>query len=104
MYRLTTPTHTFTLPINTALCSEILVTYKQARTTVNKHYQDGTLPPGMTLDDKTIIIQLTQEETKKFAEGTVSIQVRVLTNAGQAFASQIFRAINNDVLNEEVLE
>ena len=27
MYRVTTPTHTFTLPIQTSLCKEIQVTY-----------------------------------------------------------------------------
>lgn len=50
MYRATTPTHTFTLPIETSTCSEILVSYKQGSVTINKHYQDSTLPEGMSLD------------------------------------------------------
>ena len=44
MYRVTTPTHTFTLPIETATCTEILVTYRQGKVIINKHYENGTLP------------------------------------------------------------
>ena len=33
MYRATTPTHTFTLPVNPADCDEIQVTYRQGDTT-----------------------------------------------------------------------
>lgn len=103
MYRVTTPTHTFTLPIDTAICKEILITYKQKNVELNKHYQDGTLPDGMTLDGNTVVIVLTQEETKAFRTGLVSVQVRALTNANKAFASQMFNVSNNDVLNDEVL-
>ena len=104
MYRVTTPTHTFTLPIQTATCKEIQVTYKQGETTILKHYQNATLPSGMTLDGKNVIIKLTQEETKAFnARFGVVAQVRVLTNDDDAFASQIFTVSVNDVLNEEIL-
>lgn len=39
MYRATTPTHTFTLPMDTSNCLEILVTYKQGNVQLDKHYQ-----------------------------------------------------------------
>ena len=104
MYRVTTPTHTFTLPIDTSICKEILITYKQKGVELNKHYQNGVLPDGMTLDGKTVVIILTQEETKAFRNGLVAVQVRALTNADKAFASQLFNVSNNDVLNEEILE
>ena len=103
MYRVTTPTHTFTLPINTNVCKEIQVTYEQGSTELVKHYQDGVLPDGMTIDGETVVINLTQEETKRFKKGAVKVQVRVLTNADKAFASQIFSVKANDVLNDEVL-
>lgn len=104
MYRVTTPTHTFTLPIETATCSEILVTYRQGKIKIDKHSKNGTLPSGMTLDGKNVIIRLTQEETKKFeAEDFSSVQVRVLTNAGDSFASQIFSVMIDEVMNEEIL-
>lgn len=104
MYRATTPTHTFTLPIETNTCSEILVSYKQNNTGLDKHYEDGTLPSGMTLDGKKVIVVLTQEETKLFKKGIVEIQVRVLTNSGAALASQVFSVKVRDVINEDVLQ
>lgn len=105
MYRLTTPTHTFTLPEDTGDYAEILVTYKQKKTVLNKHYQNGTLPSGMSLDGNNVIIKLTQRETKAFSAGDqVSVQIRVLTPSGDAYASQSFKVRVFAVLNEEVLE
>lgn len=103
MYRVTTPSYTFTLPSDTSQYSEIQVTLRQGCRQLVKHYQDGTLPSGMTLDGKDVVIELTQEETKKFAPGTFSAQVRVLTPSGDSFASQIFTVMVNQVLNEEIL-
>lgn len=103
MYRVTTPTHTYTLPISTDECAEIQITYKQDKTSVVKHYQDGTLPDGMSLEGNTVIVVLSQEETAKFAKGKVEAQVRVLTTGGEAMASQTFKLKINDVLNDEVL-
>lgn len=105
MYRLTTPTHTFTLPMQTSECSEIQVTYRQNSVSIVKHYQDGTLPSGMTLDEDTVQVRLTQEETKKFSpKKQVSVQVRVLTTTNNALASQKFKITIKDVLNEDILE
>lgn len=104
MFRTTTPTHTFTLPEQAASYAEIHITYKQKNAEVIKHAQDGTLPPGMSFNDKDVIIRLEQEETKQFNAGDfVSVQVRVLTAGGDAFASQIFKCKIDDVLNDEVL-
>ena len=104
MYRVTTPTHTYTLPMDTATLSEIQVTYKQGSVSLVKHYQDGVAPPGMTVDEDKVMIRLTQEETKAFAAPTpVRSQVRVLTDDGSAYASQQFSIAVGEVLNEEVL-
>ena len=105
MYRATTPIHTFTLPIQTSNCKEIQVTYKQGPTMLVKHYQDGTLPEGMTLDGKQVIIKLTQEETLKFcSKDAARVQVRVLTTDDSAYASQPFKVSITNVLNEEILQ
>lgn len=104
MYRVTTPTHTYTLPIETSTCKEILVTYKQNGITLDKHYENGVLPDGMALDGKNVIVKLTQAETKAFtATSAVHSQIRVLTNDDDAFASQTFTVLIGDVLNEEIL-
>ena len=105
MYRATTPIHTFILPIQTSNCKEIQVTYRQGPTTVVKHYQDSTLPEGMTLDEDKVIIKLTQTETLKFCpKDPAYVQVRVLTTDDSAYASQRFKVSINNVLNEEILQ
>ena len=103
MYRVTTPTHTFTLPSDTSNYSEIQVAYKQGQNLLVKHYQDATLPEGMTLDGQNVIITLSQEETKSFSKGSASVQVRVLTSGGEAMASQVFTISVRDVITEDVL-
>lgn len=103
MYRVTTPTHTFTLPIDTSECNAIQVTYKQGCNILTKEYNDGVLPSGMTLDEKDVIINLTQAETKGFTAGTVDIQLRALTNGGKAYASQHFTVNVSQVNNEDIL-
>lgn len=104
MYRLTTPTHTFTLPEAAATYAEIQITYKQGETKVVKHAQDGTIPPGMSFDNKNVIIRLEQAETKRFkANDYASVQVRVLTAGGESHASQIFKCMIYQVLNEDIL-
>lgn len=103
MYRATTPTHTFTLPIETSSCTEIQLTYQQDDTVLVKHYQDGVLPEGMTLDGKDVNVFLTQEETKQFKKGKAYAQIRVLTNAQKVMASQKMALSVHDVFNEEVL-
>lgn len=104
MYRVTTPTHTFKLPMNTDYLKEIQIVYKQGGLKLIKHYENGVLPSGMSLGGKTVVIRLTQEETKAFdARYDVAIQVRVLTADDDAFASQIFTVKVENVLNEEVL-
>lgn len=105
MYRVTTPTHVFSLPIDTSECAEIQVTYKQGSVILLKHYQDGTLPSGMTLDGNNVRVRLTQEETKQFDSKQAAVaQVRVLTTANDALASSKFSITIKDVLNEDILE
>lgn len=104
MYRVTTPTHTFVLPIQTNTCKEIQVTYEQGELQIIKHYQDNNLPSGMTLDGKNVVIKLTQEETKGFSpKKDVKAQVRVLTDNNEAYASRAFNVSVQDVLNGEIL-
>lgn len=105
MYRVTTPTHTFTLPDTASDYEEIQITYKQRDVDIVKHYQDNTLPSGMSFDGQDVIVRLTQEETKQFKAGDkVSVQVRVLTQGADAYASKKFSVDVQPVLNDEVLE
>ena len=104
MYRATTPTHRFTLPTDASEYKEIQITYEQNRTRLVKHYQDGILPSGMTIDGADVIVKLTQNETNSFTpKQRVNVQVRVLTQDDDAYASNIMGIAVNKVLNDEVL-
>lgn len=103
MYRATTPTHTFALPFDTSQCSIIQVTYRQCNKGFTKLYKDNILPDGMTLDEDTIILKLTQEETLLFkADEPVNVQVRVMKGSS-VYASQIVSVYVNSSLNEDIL-
>ena len=105
MYRATTPTHTYKLPIQTSDCKIIKVIYKQGETKVIKYYMDNIEADGMTLDGDKVIIKLTQEETLMFnAKEPVRAQIRVLTNDDDAFASRRFRIAVNETQDEEILK
>ena len=99
MFRATTPTHIFALPFDTSLLQEIRITYQQnERTVLQKTEAD------CTLTENEIKVTLSQEETLLFTSGKrVSIQLRVLTTAGQVMASEIEKVSVKACLDEEVL-
>ena len=109
MYRATTPIHSFTLPENADSYDEIQIAYKQTavkKPAVNlvKHYQDNTLPSGMTFDGKTVIITLTQEETKLFSKGNLIVHLRVLTTDSHVWATKKWTISVEESNNEDILE
>ena len=99
MYRLTTPLHTFTLPFDTEIIKELVISYGQNHAEVlSKRLAD------CMLEGATVCVRLTQEETKLFtANVPVDIQIRILTNNGEALASAKYKVRCEDVLNDEVL-
>lgn len=101
MFRATTPTHTFTLPIDTSRLSKILITYAQ-----NENIVLEKTEADCTLDGSNVILTLTQEETLLFTteeDARVLIQIRVLTTDGKVHASEIEKEFARNCLNEEVL-
>lgn len=100
MIRGTTPTHSFTIPIEAELIKEILITYKQAdNIIVEKRTADCVLEEGKAK------VTLTQEDTLKFDHvKLVEVQMRILTTDQCAIASYVKRIPVGEVLNSEVLE
>lgn len=100
MIRGTTPAHVFNLPFETSLIQEVRVTYAQGGAKVLEKTE-----ADCTLEDKCIIVELTQEETLKFtARVNVEVQVKLLTTAGEVMASKIQTVSVERCLNEEVFE
>lgn len=96
----TTPTHTFKLPFNTSAIDEARIIYSQGdNVIIKKETMD------CTLEDNTISVNLTQEDTFKFdTKKMVDIQVRILSAGGQALASNIIRVSAERCLDSEVLK
>lgn len=98
MIRGTTPTHTFTLPISVDDVDKIRIIYAQCGVKIVKTNAD------CTMEGKTVTTTLTQEDTLSLSsDNYVEIQLRVLTVAGDAFASQIMRSHVRVCLEDEVL-
>ena len=98
MYRATTPKHTFLLPFDTRLIDALVLTYSQKGVVIIEKYLDD-----VTLDDKKVIVTLTQEETMLFnKDNKARIQMRVKSGSS-VIASQILEIDVNKVLNDEVI-
>lgn len=100
MIRATTPTHTFTFPMEyVGHLSKILITYSQNdKILLNKTQDDGTW------EGNKFFITLTQEETNLFDSSVFGkVQVRAITDQNIALATFIDEFVVNDVLNDEVL-
>lgn len=100
MFRGSTPTHTFHLPVDTSTLKMIRITYKQlSRTVLEKTEAD------VEKDGATVTLTLTQEETLKFHNsGPVLVQLKVLTDLDTVLHSPIFQVSAEEALNTEVLK
>ena len=96
----TTPTHTFTLPIDSDQCVKVRIIYAQDNVVLIKIDGDRVAYSGDTVSCK-----LTQEETQALdCMKLCDVQVRVLTVAGDAMASEIIRVKVGRCLDDEVLK
>lgn len=111
MIRVTTPKHTFTFGTTNPETEykTILITYAQNGENVLEKGKDDLTFDTETVGGETTYVgwfRLTQEETKGFSAkpgATVTIQVRALTQADEALASDKWSVRVTDVLNDEVL-
>ena len=99
MMRGTTPTHTFRLPFDTALLASARVVYKQGQREVLRKETEAFTKEGNTLK-----LTLSQEETLLFdCKGSVKLQLRVKTAAGQVLAMKPRIVTVDECLDGEVL-
>lgn len=98
MVRGTTPENIFKLPFILDDVKSLYVTYSQGDTVVLDKAIDDVI-----IDGNTITVRLTQEDTLKFSNAQVNIQIRFKTNQEKAMASNIISTYVNNVLKDGVI-
>lgn len=79
----TTPTHTFTLPYDTNLIKDLVITYSQYDTMVfQKSLSD------CTLSGNKIAVNLSKEDTTKLKDDIYNIQIEVTTQEDKVIKSK----------------
>lgn len=97
--RYTTPTHTFTVPLDTSKITLLSIAYEQrGALVVEKRLEDAVM------GEQTISVRLTEQETARFAARTpVHIQLRVGMGSSR-LNSGVITANVDDVLREGELD
>lgn len=96
----TTPTHTFTIPFDTASLLAARITYAQDGVEVFSVETEDC-----TMNGQEIAATLKQEDTLKLAYNKeVKIQLHLLTNLGVSLKSDVYIASVGESLSDEVLE
>ena len=95
----TTPTHTFTIPCDATMVDKVKIVYSQDDVVVlEKRTSD------CTLNNNTIEVTLTQEDTFRFNhKKVVEIQLRFSTTDGTVFKSLPYSVGVTKCLDDEVL-
>lgn len=97
----TTPVLTLKVEdVDLTTLTRLILTIRQGITVLNKEKDDTSL----TVAAHTVAAHLTQAETLSFRAGSsIGVQIRGLTEAGEAFATNVAEIPVGDVLNEEIL-
>ena len=100
MRRGTSPTHIFTTDIDLSeVIKDIYITYQQNKRTIVEKTN-----PSITIENKKISTELTQEETLRFSDqGNVKIQIRIKTKNDKPIASQVFVTTVNEILKDGMI-
>lgn len=97
MIRGTTPTHTFTLPLDVDTIDEVHIIYSQlGEVKIRKTKKD------CVMCGNKISLKLSQCETLKFIHTSVDLQIRILRQ-GTVLASKVFRLNCDKCLENEVI-
>ena len=98
MRRGTTPTLTFTLPVDPSIIECLFITFSQNREIIlEKNINDCEFIDG------ALQVTLSQKETLSFNVGAIDTQIRLKTNDGSAMASNVVVAeIRNCLKDGEI--
>lgn len=102
MRRGTTPTIILSISeINLTEMKSVYITFKSPCKWAVTKREDSE---GVTIQEHTIAVLLTQEETLKFKAGKILVQVRCLANDDTAYATEIAEFTINDILLDGVID
>lgn len=105
MYRGTTPTNTFRTTVDLSSAEVMYITYGQrGKTVVEKTKADIAFDPaGEEPNTYSFSVSLTQEETLRFSDTDVYIQVRARFPGETAIASKVIKTTVEKVLKDGVI-
>jgi hypothetical protein len=99
MERGTTPTHTFTLPFAADTLKNVRIIYAQGGTRILTKEREAC-----TFSGNNVIVKLSQSETFLFDHNKpVEIQLRALTDEGDALNSKIYTVTAGRCLDTEAI-
>ena len=101
MYRASTPTHRFGIPMSRESIADFLLTYADANT--GEIIVEFTMKNAKFDDEHYFTVTLTQEQTNKFSTGIAEVQLRVKGKNGRVVPSKVRYLDVHKVLNDEVL-
>lgn len=58
---------------------------------------------AINIEDRTISLELTQEDTLAYEPGYINLQLKIKTIDGNVYASRILHTTINDILEEAIL-
>jgi transcriptional/translational regulatory protein YebC/TACO1 len=101
MYRASTPTHKFRIPISRTAISDFLLTYADGDT--GEVLLEFRMEDAVFETENTFSVTLTQEQTNAFKEGIAVVQLRVKSTNGKVLPSNRKYIDVRTVLNDEVI-
>lgn len=98
-----TQKHKFALPFPYNYIKKFVATYTDSKgnTIIKKETDIGK---DVYIEEDSITINLSQEDTNLFSFGEIFFQLKCLTTDGNAIYSQIIKFIVRHVINNEVIE
>lgn len=100
MIRGTTPRLVFEFKHTVDFIKDLRITFEQnGEKKVEKKKDD------VSFEDNKVIVKLLQEDTLAFSKAeVVEVQLKVLTVTGDVLATDVYKLMVQDILNEEILE
>lgn len=102
MRRTSTPDHEFELPfVYEEYADQLLITYSQNDKIVLELTQEE-IGNSISINGGIISVSLSQEDTKKFAEGSAEVEIKLWTKNKKSLISDPISIYVYDVLNDKI--